>query len=298
MQNNILFIVTLVYFARLLMIAFHLFGHPVYWYGLFYLVTFLFGYGVLWRVGQSWIVKKFPWVQGLLSDRLDDFFLLVVICIIVWWRLGHVFLYEWAYYSQHITHIPLINLWGMSFVGGVVGVVLGLLRMTRKRKLTKIDLFVLGDIVLLIVPLGIFLWRYGNYLNQELRWRPIASVSEWWQSLFHALGLVTVYESVDMQARINTNRIQSVLEWYVPLLLGRCVFVFTYCKRHAFPGLISGLFLVRYGWARFFVECFKDLPSYETIWWLSISQWMMLVFVIGWITLLNYSWLQNREKNE
>ncbi|MBP7848376.1 prolipoprotein diacylglyceryl transferase [Patescibacteria group bacterium] len=80
-----------------------------------------------------------------------------------------MFLYEWYYYAQHRDEILMIREGGMSFIGGVIGVTLGLGRLMRRRKMSLNDLLLLGDIILCIVPIGITLGRIGNYLNQELR---------------------------------------------------------------------------------------------------------------------------------
>ena len=86
------------------MIAFSLFGFPVYWYGIFYALTFLFGYFFL-----SFITKKgvfcdiLPGLHRVLTKYVDDIFLYAVLGVLIGGRLGHVFIYDFQYY----LHNPL-----------------------------------------------------------------------------------------------------------------------------------------------------------------------------------------------
>jgi len=286
MQNNRLFIESPLYISSVVMIAFTLFWHPVYRYGLFYLITFVVGYAFLYWLGRSSLLDWYAWVKKLLTERLDDFFLLCLAGVVVWWRLGHVLFYEWGYYSQHLSEIIQINQGGMSFVWGVCGVTLWIFRAIRKWKLEKEDLFVLWDIVLTIVPLGIMLWRYGNYLNQELWGKPVQEIGSQWADFFEKIYLTAVYETIDDQNRVNTNMIESLLEWAISLVVWWVIFCLTYLRKKRRPWILSGVFLCWYAVARFFVEYFKDLPQHELLWWFSVSQWMMIVFFCVWCVIL------------
>ncbi len=75
----------------------------------------------------------------------------------------------------------------MSFVGGFIGVVIALIRSMRKRKLSWQELLILGECVLCVVPLGSLLGRVGNFLNQELVGRTVASLSQGWQDLVRSV---------------------------------------------------------------------------------------------------------------
>lgn len=274
------------------MIAFEIFGRPIHRYGIFYLISFLCGYMFLYRLprwrflgSNSQNKQKYPRLHELLLTKLDDIFLIIMLWVIVWGRLGHVIFYERWYYSQHLLEIVQINQWGMSFVWGICGVVLGLLYLVRKHKLSRDELFLFGDMVLLIVPIWSLLWRYGNYLNQELVGKPLSQIwPELWARL-QSLWLTHVFDQVDMLERINTNFLQSLGEWAVLLILWWTIFVTIYRDRTR-PGMIAWVYMMWYGVLRFLVEFFKDLPEYEIVWVLSTSQWLSVVlFWVGlWLS--------------
>ncbi len=268
------------------MIAFSIAWWPIYRYWLFYLITFVFWYWVLYWLWQWKYFSSYEWVQKLLTDKLDDFFIIAIIWVIVWWRLWHVFLYERHYYSQHLSEIILVNQWWMSFIWWVCWVTLGLVWLFHSMKLSKREFMLLGDIILCIAPLWIALWRFWNYLNQELWWKPLTEVWTTWANSFEQLWLVSIYDRVDAQPRINTNMIQSFLEWFVPLFIWRILLLSKYLRWIIRPWLISWTFLIVYAISRFFVEYFKELPESELIWLFSVSQRVMFLFFLGGIYLL------------
>lgn len=98
------------------MVAFEILGWPIYRYGIFYLITFVVGYAFLWRVGRQSFLDSYPRVQWVLQQKVDDLYLMILLGVIVGGRLGHVLLYEGAYYLQH--PLETFYLWqgGMSFV--------------------------------------------------------------------------------------------------------------------------------------------------------------------------------------
>ena len=279
---------------RVFMIAFSVFWYDIYRYWIFYLITFLFWYFFLRFVGKKKYFKNYPWVQKLLTTWLDDFFLICMLGVILGWRLGHVFLYERWYFQDHLGQILNFRQWGMSFVGWVIGVTLWLIYITWKFNLRRKELFLLGDLVLCIVPLWILLGRIGNYLNQELIWRPLDDFSKSTQEFFIQRWLTTTYENVDSLRRVNTNFIQASAEGLLLLLINWTIFLTTTIKNKAFPWLISGVFLIGYGIVRYLVEPVKDLPTTEMLGYLSVSQWLMIGFIFVWCSIL-FIWFKQKK---
>ena len=266
------------------MIAFALFGRPVYRYGIFYLITFLAGYVFLSRLPRSSIFAEnnYPQLKNLLENHVDDIFLIIILWVILWWRLGHVFFYERWYYSQNLLEIVQVNKWGMSFFWGICGVTIGLICAVRKWNLSRSDLFLLWDMVLCIVPIGSLLGRIWNSLNQELIGKPLSELSTGMVWFLERLNLTRVYSLWDEVVRVDINIIQSLLEWWVLLLLSRYIFTQIYTKKSPQPGLIVWVYMIWYAIVRFIAEFFKDLPAHEMMWSLSVSQVMMIVlFVFG-----------------
>jgi phosphatidylglycerol---prolipoprotein diacylglyceryl transferase len=276
------------------MIAFTIFWRPIYRYGLAYAVTFLWGYLRLQRVSKQSFLDTSPKIQHYLQTSLDDFVSLIIVAILLGGRFGHVFFYEWHYYSKHLSEIVMINQWGMSFLGGVIGVVAMLFFICWRKRFTWWDMRVLGDLILCIVPLGIFLGRISNFLNQEMIGKAIGSFPYWFQTIAEFLWLVHVYTRVDMIPRFNVNIAQAVLEGGVLLIVGQILFMNIYNKNYEFkitnygfwnPWTIVSFFFIRYGMVRFLLEYGKDLPSYEYVWLLSVSQRLSIVLVFFGILL-------------
>jgi phosphatidylglycerol---prolipoprotein diacylglyceryl transferase len=268
------------------MIAFNLFWRPVYRYGIFYWITFLFGYFFLSFVGKWRLLNNFPSLKKMLTDDLDTFVLLIIWAIMLWWRLWHVFLYDWIYYSANFGEIMNFRDGWMSFIWWVIGVILMLLYVWRRWKVTWREFLLLWDLILIIVPLGILLWRYGNMLNKEL-YGKVMTESDQRFTFFKQRWLLYDY-GVDATPtlRINTNILQSLGEWLLTFIIWQSVFWFYYIKKSVRPGMISWLFFIVYALVRFFAEWAKELPLIELYWILSISQRLMILFFCGGIGLL------------
>lgn len=277
-------------FSFFLMIAFELFWRPIYRYGIFYLISFVVWYLFLYWLPRWWFfdekrIQTYPKLHRLLLEKLDDVFIVIILGVIVWGRLGHVLFYERSYYSHHLLEILQVNQWGMSFVWGICGVILGLLYLVRKHSLTRDELFLFGDMVLLIVPIGSLLWRYGNYLNQELIGKEITNIPEKIASVLQSVWLTTVYDQRDTLERINTNYIQSLGEGALLLLMWWLLFLTLYRKQIS-PWLITGVYMIWYACVRFTAEFFKDLPNYEQLGIFSVSQRLTIVLFLCGVTLL------------
>lgn len=98
------------------MVAFSLWGWPIYRYGIMYLLSFVLGYLFLYRISKLSILDKFPNLQNLLKNNLDDLIVAIVLGVMIGGRLGDVIFYNRAYYSQNLVDILKIRNGGMSFV--------------------------------------------------------------------------------------------------------------------------------------------------------------------------------------
>lgn len=273
------------------MIAFEIFWRPIYRYWIFYCITFLLGYRFLtlvptFSIFESW--KKFPALYTLLTKNIDDLFLTCIVWVLFWWRLWHVFFYEWYYYKDNLIEILDFTKWWMSFVWWIIWVVIWLFYINKRFNLTWWEFRLLWDIVLCIVPIGSLLWRIWNYLNQELIWRSIESFSSWRSSFFSQVWLTTTYNLRDNILRVNVNVIQSFWEWLLLLVIVRYIFLSTYKKWFSGVWLISWIYLLGYWCVRFLAEYLKELPSSEIYWIFSISQRMSITLSFIWVCLIYY----------
>lgn len=268
------------------MVAFSIFGFAVYWYGLIYLLGFIVWYTFLWLVWKSRMFEKFAWTQKLLTTHLDDFFIVIMLGVLIWWRLWHVFLYDWRYFSDHLIEIFYVRDGWMSIIGWILWVTIWSILLARRLWVTTQELLIISDLLLCVTPFGVLVWRIGNFLNQELIWKPIEEVAISYVELFERLRLVHIYDTVDLKPRVNTNFIQSWLEWWVTLIVSSITFAIQYVRKRFYPWLITWLFLCFYAAWRFWVEYFKDLPPTEMYGSLTVSQWSMVWFAAWWLRLI------------
>lgn len=261
------------------MVAFEFLGISVYWYGIFYAISFVFGYLCLWWIGKQRRFAKFPKVQYFLTQGLEDLLLAIAIGVIFWGRLGHVLIYGNGYYFTHLTEIFKVWEGGMSFIWGILGVVASVALLLAFKKMTWKDFLLLFDVILLIVPLGIFFGRFGNFLNQELYGIAIHQLPSRLWAFFQQVGLAHIYAQVDQVLRVNTNFLSMLLEGLT--LFGIQVFCFfsqiKQKKRKIW--LLSTNFLWVYSIIRFGLEFLRADSQMEIIGFLSKSQRFFLLFI-------------------
>ncbi|HYE01137.1 MAG TPA: prolipoprotein diacylglyceryl transferase [Alphaproteobacteria bacterium] len=204
------------------------------WYALSYIVGFILG----WRYALH--LAKDP-LGGVSVKDTDDFFTWAILGVILGGRIGYVVFYNGAHYLQN--PLDALKVWqgGMSFHGGLIGVLLAIWLFARSRGLT---FFQLGDIVASVVPIGLFFGRLANFVNGELFGRPTDVP---WGVVFRDGGPVPRHPSQLYEAVLEGLVLFAILA-----VLARRPGI---RARH---GLLGGLFLVGYGVARFFVEFFRE----------------------------------------
>lgn len=232
-------------------------------YGLMYLFGILIGWGILrWLGRQAWFQQLvWPRVTHVLQHQLDDLITYIVAWIIVWGRLWHVLIYDPSYYATHLIEVVQIWKWGMSFVWWFIGVWLSVWYRVNREKLTAREFFILTDLVVLVLPIGIALWRLGNAINQEL----IGKVYQWTSDFVANSPLTRIYDSVDTQLRWNTNLFEWVGEgvlWFVVTII---LLMTQKVKKLWSPWLITGGFMMFYAMVRFVLESLRDNPASEYI---------------------------------
>ncbi|MBF0329276.1 MAG: prolipoprotein diacylglyceryl transferase [Nitrospirae bacterium] len=203
----------------------------VRWYGMMYLLGFLASYLLI----KAQIKKK-----GLAfgAEFVESLFSYLILGLILGARLGYVVFYNPTYYVSHPIEIFAVWQGGMSFHGGLIGVIVAGLLFSRK---TFSDFWILSDLIVATAPIGIGLGRLGNFINAELYGR-ITDVP--WAVLFPSGGPLPRHPS----------------QLYELFLEGILLFVIMwFLKNKNFSnGVISGLFLIFYGVFRFIVEFFRE----------------------------------------
>lgn len=241
----------------------------VRWYGLAYMVGFV---GAWWWA--KFLVRRFEpsGIGGVSPGMIDDFMNYAIIGVILGGRLGEVIFYNPGYYLAHPLEILFIWQGGMSFHGGVLGVVLALWLFSHRRGIAPLFL---ADLVCAGVCIGLFFGRLANFVNGEL-WGRVTDVS--WAVIFPRSG--------DDLLRHPSPVYEAILEGLVLFLfLQWLIFRHRALDR---PGVVAGAFLLGYAVARIIAELFREpdthigLLSFGSTWgqWLSLPMFLLGVWLI------------------
>ena len=233
----------------------------IHWYGIMYLFAFI---GFL-QLGKFQI-KTRPWLSWN-EKMLDDAFFYGAIGVIAGGRLGYILFYQLQYYIRE--PIEIIALWkgGMSFHGGFLGVLIAMIFMAKKYKITLLSIL---DFIAPLVPLGLAFGRIGNFINGELWGRP---------TQFY-LGMI--FPKIDDIPRHPSQLYESFFEGFVMFIL-----LWLYSSQRRKTGQIAALFLILYGTFRFLIEFTREPDSFLGLLFLNLSmgQWLSIPMLLAGIYL-------------
>jgi phosphatidylglycerol:prolipoprotein diacylglycerol transferase len=216
-------------------VAFSIGPVAIRWYALAYMAGFIIG----WRTCLA-LAAKNP--KGPAPQFYDEFLTWAVIGTILGGRIGYILFYQPDYYFSH--PFDMLEVWhgGMSFHGGLIGVLTSSLLFTR---LHKLGYFAFTDVLACVTPIGLFFGRIANFINGELYGR-VTDVP--WAIVFP--------RDLDHLPRHPSQLYEAALEgvvlFVIMLLLARMP------KIRERPGCLSGCFLAGYGLFRFGVEFFRE----------------------------------------
>jgi phosphatidylglycerol:prolipoprotein diacylglycerol transferase len=249
-------------------VAFQIMSFEIRWYSLAYILGIIFG----------WILCKKIFIKNSnINEKFDDYIAYLIIGIILGGRIGYIIFYNFSYYLDNIFDIFKIWQGGMSFHGGLLGVIVSSYIFAKKNNQNP---FFYLDQVSLVAPVGIFFGRLANFINSELY--GTVSNAPW----------SVIFIKVDNLSRHPSQLYEAILEGVILFVILIYFVNKDYLKK---PGLISGLFLIFYSLFRFFVEFFR-VPD-EQIGYLllnlTMGQIISLVFASIGITLF---YLKNENK--
>ena len=233
------------------------------WYSLAYIFAFILGSVIIKRLNSG--------SYRLISDdKIDKFFIWAIIGVILGGRTGYVLFYQTNLFFTNPTYILEIWNGGMSFHGGLVGMILSIYLFSLKY---KIQFFYLSDLVSLVAPIGLFLGRISNFINTELYGR----VTDF--------PLAIIYPLVDNNPRHPSQLYEAFFEGIILFLI--LLFYFSIKPKKYIIGNISGLFLIFYSIFRFLIEYLRE-PDYHLgliFYYFSMGQLLCIPFLLAglWI---------------
>ncbi len=242
----------------------------IHWYGLTYLAAFgLFFFLATLRL------KHQPYASitgpGAWSKRdIEDILFLGVMGVVVGGRLGYCLFYKPVYYATHPLEIFYVWQGGMSFHGGMLGVLVSQWWFARTHQRPWLQVM---DFIAPCVPTGLAAGRVGNFLNGEL-WGRFSSPDLPWGMVFKNSG--------SLLPRHPSQVYQFLLEGLLLFVL-----LWLYARKPRNMGQVSGAFLLGYGVFRFIAEFFREPDAHLGILQLGMSmgQWLCVPMIVGGIAL-------------
>ena len=206
------------------------------WYSLAYILGIVFG----WWYGKKiifFINNKNKKNYNL--NLFDDYITYIIISIIIGGRLGYVLFYNIGYFFSNPVEIFFIWNGGMSFHGGLLGIIIGTIIFTKKNNFDKL---VLLDVVSCVAPVGIFFGRLANFINAELYGKPTE------------IPWAVIFPLVDNQGRHPSQIYEALLEGAFLFLILNLIIIKTSYKK----GACAAIFLIFYSIFRVFSEFFRE----------------------------------------
>jgi phosphatidylglycerol:prolipoprotein diacylglycerol transferase len=242
--------------------AFSVFGLPIRWYALAYIAAFVIGYLLFRRFAQ-----RHNSGLDMTKHELDDLFSWVILGVIIGGRLGYVLFYNLSFFIAHPLEIIAVWHGGMSFHGGLIGVIVATFLFARKwsRGLRVLDL------ISVVAPIGLFFGRIANFINMELLGRPTDS----------RFGVF--FNGVSDVPRHPSPLYEALTEGALLFVIMYCLYRFTKLRRY--PGALCGIMAMCYAMFRIVCEQFRAPDAqigFLTSWGLTMGQMLSgILFLVG-----------------
>ena len=236
-------------------VALEIFSLKIHWYSLAYIFGIMFG----------WIYCKKKLIDDKkILDLFDGLINYLIIGIIVGGRVGYILIYNLDYYLANISEILMIWKGGMSFHGGLVGIVVSTFIFSKKN---NVNAFIFLDLIAIVAPIGIFLGRISNFINSELYGKE--------SDIFWSVKFLAVDEVYRHPSQIY----EAIFEGIVLFLILHYLY-----RKKVFinPGVISSIFLILYSVFRIIIEFFRepDIQLGYLIFNLTMGQIVSIIFLI------------------
>ena len=209
-----------------------------------YSIAYIFGILLGWAYGRK-ILARVSNINNnfnkIKKTDFDDLILYLILGIIIGGRIGYIIFYNLEYYSENFLEIFKVWRGGMSFHGGLLGVIVAIFLFAKK---TNNNFFKFSDIIACVAPIGIFLGRLANFINGELYGK--ISTAPW----------AVIFPNVDSMPRHPSQLYEAILEGVVLFI----IINYLALKKELIykTGFISAFFLIVYSFLRIFSELFRE----------------------------------------
>ena len=244
----------------------------IHWYGVTYLAAFgLFMWLARARLRHpSYAQSAMPWR----ATDIEDLLFWGVMGVIVGGRVGYCLFYKPGYYAAHPVEVLYLWQGGMSFHGGMLGVIGTMALWARRQGRRWLEV---TDFIAPCVPTGLAAGRVGNFINGEL-WGRLADPGLPWAMVFPGSGTLLPRHPSQIYQFLLEGLLLFVLLWW-------------YARRPRPVGAVSGAFLLGYGFFRFVAEYFREPDAHLGLLALSMSmgQWLCVPMVVAGAGLWGWS---------
>lgn len=264
-------------------VAFSLGPLQVHWYGIMYLLAFLF----FWA-GGNWLARHRPW-WGWTPQMVGDMLFYGMLGVVIGGRLGYVLVYGLESFLRDPWFLFRITQGGMSFHGGLVGVIVAMWWLGRR---TGRSFWQVADFVAPLVPVGLGLGRIGNFIGGEL-WGRVSDVP--WAMIFANAVQPGGWQSEELRAAWQSGALDSMARHPSQLYqalgegLGLFLLLAVYSRLPRPAGAVSGLFLAGYGAFRFMAEFFREPDAHIGFLgggWLTMGMLLSLPMVLAGVVIM------------
>ena len=254
-------------------VAVSIFGFDLRWYALAYIFAFVVGGYMYFRLMRD---KKSG--IDLSKKQFDDLVTAVILGVILGGRLGYVLFYNFSYFLQNPLEIFAVWNGGMSFHGGMLGVIAAVFLYARRVKIggagTWFSAWKILDLMTVVAPIGLFFGRIANFINMEVMGR----VTE--------LSWGVIFNGHDTMPRHASPLYEAVTEGLLLFIIMFCLCKYTKLRDRA--GALSGIAAVLYAVFRIFCEQFRQPDAqigFLTSWGLTMGQLLSGFMIFMGITI-------------
>lgn len=240
----------------------------IHWYGLMYVLAFLFAYGLATYRTKS--------RDGWTSEMVSDLLFYGALGVILGGRIGYVLFYEFDKFLAEPLWLFKVWTGGMSFHGGLIGVIIGMVFFARKYNKTAFQTL---DFIAPCVPTGLLFGRIGNFIGGELWGRPVQDLNYPFAMIFPHVDNLPRHPSQIYQA-IGEGLILFIVLWW-------------FSSKPRPRMAVSAVFAMGYGVARFVVEFFREPDAdqgFILLGWITKGQLLSLPMILLGLFLFWYAY--------